>query len=224
MTQIHQKILEPLTAISKTAAQISFLSATSFLVLLSALHFIKPEIDPSWRFISEYEIGDYGWIMVIAFLSSAFSNISLFISIRSQIKSIGGRIGLILLLISAAGLTIAGVFISDPVTASSATTHGNLHSLGGTLGIAGPFAIVIIGWALIRNQNWVSARTWLFCATCLALIGFLVSILSIIYMFPSDGKFGPDVLVGWPNRFAVLTSSLWLMIVAWQAIKLSSKQ
>jgi len=88
MTKIHQKLSEPLTAISKTAAQISFLSATSFLVLLAALHFIKPEIDPSWRFISVYEIGNYGWIMSIAFLSSAFSNISLFISIRSQIKYI----------------------------------------------------------------------------------------------------------------------------------------
>jgi hypothetical protein len=25
---------------------------------------LKPEIDPAWRFISEYSIGHHGWMMV----------------------------------------------------------------------------------------------------------------------------------------------------------------
>lgn len=28
--------------------------------------------------------------------------------------------------------------------------------------------------------------------------------LSIIIMFPDDGTFGPDVTIGWPNRFLLL--------------------
>jgi hypothetical protein len=51
---------KPVTAISQTAARLSLAAAATFLVLLVALHFIKPELDPSWRMISEYEIGDYG--------------------------------------------------------------------------------------------------------------------------------------------------------------------
>jgi hypothetical protein len=35
----------------------------------------------------------------------------------------------------------------------------------------------------------------------------------------SGGKFGPDVLVGWPNRFEIVVYSVWLMVVAWQAIQ-----
>ena len=64
---------KPVTANSRTAARLSFAAAVAFLVLLAALHFIKPELDPSWRMVSEYEIGRYGWVMVLALLSLAFS-------------------------------------------------------------------------------------------------------------------------------------------------------
>ena len=51
---------KPVTTISLTAARLSFGGAATFMVLLTALHFIKPELDPSWRMISEYEIGRHG--------------------------------------------------------------------------------------------------------------------------------------------------------------------
>jgi hypothetical protein len=87
---------KPVTAISATAASLSFTGTISFMVLLTALHLIKPELDPSWHFISEYAIGDYGWVMMLAFLSLAFSCVTLFLTIRSQIRSLGGYIGLAL--------------------------------------------------------------------------------------------------------------------------------
>ena len=140
-------------AISRTAALLAFAGAFTFAVLLVALHFIKPELDPSWHFISEYAIGRYGWVMVLAFLSLAISYVSLFVAIRSQLRTIGGRIGLALLLVSALGLAIAAVFTTDPITVSkdAATTEGKVHNLGGTLGIAQPFAAALIGWKLARN-------------------------------------------------------------------------
>ncbi len=54
---------KPLTAISQRAANVSFAAAAIFLLLLAALHVIKPEFDPSWRFVSEYAIGRHGWII-----------------------------------------------------------------------------------------------------------------------------------------------------------------
>jgi hypothetical protein len=84
----------PVTAISRTAARLSFAGAATFALLLAALHFIKPELDPSWHFISEYAIGEYGWIMVLAFLSLALAYVSLLVAIRSQLRTIAGRIGL----------------------------------------------------------------------------------------------------------------------------------
>jgi len=37
------------------------------------LHVVKSDFDPSWRMISKYEIGRYGWLMVAAFLTLAAS-------------------------------------------------------------------------------------------------------------------------------------------------------
>jgi Protein of unknown function (DUF998) len=65
--------VSPVTKISPTAARLSFAGAATFALLLAALHFIKPELNPSWHFISEYAIGEYGWIMVLAFLSLALT-------------------------------------------------------------------------------------------------------------------------------------------------------
>jgi hypothetical protein len=159
----------PVTAILPTAARQSFAGAATFVVLLAALHFIKPELDPSWHFIREYAIGEYGWIMVLAFLSLALSYVSLFVAIRSQLQTIVGRIGLGLLLVGALGLTIAAIFTTDPITVSenAVTTEGTLHNLGGTLGIAMPFAAAPIGWKLARNPAWSSAKRTLLWATTL---------------------------------------------------------
>jgi hypothetical protein len=210
------------TAISRTAALLSFAGAATFVLLLAALHFVKPELDPSWHFISEYAIGDYGWMMVLAFLSLALSYVSLFVAIRSQLQPIAGRIGLVLLLVSALGLTIAAIFTTDPITVSenAVTTEGTLHNLGGTLGIVTAFAAALTGWKLARNPAWSSAKRPILLATGLALVAFVVSFVSLgIMVSQNDGKFGPDVLVGWPNRFEIVAYSVWLMVVAWQAIQ-----
>jgi hypothetical protein len=196
-------------------------------ILLVALHFIKPGLDPSWHFISEYAIGDHGWIMVLAFLSLAVGYASLFVAIRSQLRTIAGRIGLALLLVSALGLTLAAIFTTDPITVSenAVTTEGTLHNLVGTLGIAMPFAAVLIGWKLARNPAWSSARRPLLWATALALVAFLVSFVSLGVMASrSGGEFGPEVLVGWPNRIETVAYSVWLMVVARQAIRVRSQR
>jgi hypothetical protein len=213
---------KPVTAISRKAALLAFAGAVTFAVLLAALHVIKQELDPSWHFISEYAIGDYGWMMVLAFISLALGYVGLFVAIRSQLRTITGRIGLALLLVSALGLAIAAIFTTDPVTVSedAVTTEGTLHNLGGTLGIAMPFAAALVGWNLARNPAWSSAKRPLLWASGLALVAFVVSFAYLgIMLSQSGGKFGPDVLVGWPNRFEILAYSVWLMTVAWQAVK-----
>jgi hypothetical protein len=222
---IASATVKPATEIARNAARVSFAAAATFVVLLAALHFLKPELDPSWRFISEYAIGDFGWIMVLAFLSLALSTVALYIVIRSEMHTVAGKIGLAFLLISAAGLTIAGIFTTDPITTShdALTMRGNLHSLGGTLGIAVPFAAALISWQLARTPTWSTARQALLWAAGFAVVSFLISFISVMVMLPSDGQFGPDVLVGWPNRLEIVAYSVWLMTVSWHALKLNKQ-
>jgi Protein of unknown function (DUF998) len=211
--------------ISVVSAHLSLWAAALFLVLVAALHIIKPEFDPTWRFISEYAIGRHGWVMVLAFFSLAFSCVTSFFAIRSLITTTGGRVGLALLLVSAVSLVMGGIFVTDPITASKSelTTHGNLHGLAATIGIPGlSIAAVLISRSLVRNLNqspmrrsllWTSRFTWIFLV--------LMYVTMIAMLTQNQGKFGPNVLIGWPNRLLVVAYCAWLIAIAWSALQLA---
>jgi hypothetical protein len=76
-------------ALSGSAARVSVTSATAFLALLALLHLVRPELDPSWRMVSEYAIGSYGWLMVLAFFSLSLSCLSSAVALRSQVGRFG---------------------------------------------------------------------------------------------------------------------------------------
>ena len=210
----------PATAVSsQVAARISLAATAIFVILLATLHVIKPDLDPSWHFISEYAIGAYGWLMMLAFFCLALSCASLFIAIKSQVPTLAGKIGLVLLLITAVGMTIAGLFPTDPITTGreAMTRTGQLHELGALLDLM-PFAAPLISWSLARhNPAWKSARRALAWTAWLPLLGLVVFMGSTMLMLPAYGQFGPEVLVGWPNRFLILTYCTWLAAIAWQA-------
>jgi hypothetical protein len=136
------------------------------------------------------------------------------------VNSIGGRIGIALLLIACVGTVLAALGTTDPITATSdqLTTHGKVHGFGSMLGIPG----FLIGATLItrdlsRNVAWRTERTRLRVMTGLAW----ASIASMaISMGSYDGNFGPDVKVGWPNRMVIVSYCLWVIAAATHAAKL----
>ena len=206
---------KPKVALTWAAARLSLATAVLFLVLLAALHVIKPEHDPSWRFISEYAIGENGWIMVLAFVSLAVSCGALFIAIRSEATR-GGKVGLAFLLAAAVGLLVAAAFTTDPSTASGdeVSTHGAIHGAGAIVGMMSiPVAAALLTHSLRRNPRWSVARCSLIWAAGFVWIGFLVFEASFAILLPGH-ELGPDVPIGWPNRFLILTYSVWLAAVA----------
>ncbi len=208
------------TTRSRTAARLSLFTAALFLVLLAVLHVIKPELDPSWRMVSEYAIGDNGWLMSLAFLSLALSCVSLVIALRWQVPTIGGKIGLGLFLVTALGLTLAGIFKTDPITISPAavTLSGNLHGLGALLGLPTfPIAATLISLSLTRNKAWVASKRAYLWMLGLAWVSLVVFVTAMATMF--KGTFNPTVLIGWPNRLLMVTQCAWMMTVAWQMVR-----
>lgn len=201
---------------TRTAARVSLTAAAAFLVVLAGLHVLKSELDPSWRFISEYAIGRYGWLMVLAFLSLAASCLALFVAVRHDATSAAGKAGLVFLLLSAIGLVIAAVFTADPSTAGpgETTTSGALHGVGTIIGsMSLPLAAAFLTRSLRRNPRWGSARGALLWSALLAWIGFLVFEISFAVMVPGN-DLGPDVRIGWPNRLMIATAAVWLIVVA----------
>lgn len=122
---------------------------------------------------------------------------------------------------------MGGVFITDPLSTpvENMTSSGALHNIGGTLGMAMPFASILITWKLSKNKAWASARRPIIWAAVFAIAGFIISFASLAVMLDqSHGRFGPDVLVGWPNRLEILGYAVWVITIASYAIRIRNAE
>ena len=222
---------KPMTEISLPAARLSIAAVITYQVILIAVIFIRPDLDPSWHTISEWAIGPHGWIMVLAFLISALSYGSLFVAIKSQIRGSWGKAGLGILLICAIGTVGVGVFVTDPMPLTPAkglSTRGALHLIFGSSALVLlPFAALLINLSLaLKNPAWAPARRallWTAGLPLLALTGSLVH-LAVVVMPMGDDAYGPGVPLGWPPRLLLLSYMVWLITLAAQAIRLRSQR
>ncbi|MFN0054540.1 MAG: DUF998 domain-containing protein [Planctomycetales bacterium] len=203
----------PISETARAVACVSFATSALFMFLLVALHLLRPDLDPSWRFISEYELGDYGWVMQVAFFTLSLSCVAFCVAIVSQVRMIAGYIGLALVILAAFGMALAGAFVPDPLN--------NLHEVGAQLDHL-PFGAPLINWSLSRNPAWFPAKRMLRWTAFLPLLGLVLFVGSLIVMLPANGgKPGPTVLAGWPNRVMIVLHCAWLMPVARFAMKLA---
>jgi hypothetical protein len=210
-----------ISAFAANAARISIASGVLFVLLLLSLHLLEPEYDPTWRFISEYEMGRFGWMMVVAFLALALSLASSVVSVFSQVRTVIGYIGLVILGIGAIGFLIAAIFKTDPATTSraAATFSGTMHVVGASLDFT-PVAALLISFSLSRNQAWRPIRKWLFITTAITL----VALAAFMAVLPYNGKVGPGVKAGLFGRFLLLSYLGWLLTVGIHVLKLRKQQ
>lgn len=216
--------------VSLPAAAIAIVSASLAIVALATLHVASPEFSPAWRMISEYGNGHYEWILTLMFVFWGLSALALAFAIRSQARGTVGRIGLALLVV--AGIADIGGGVFD-------INHDPGHSIAGALGIVGfPAAAVLISIALGRNEQWMAARRlvlWMAHLTWISLVLLGVTFVVMVVTFvqvqgslptevPRSVPTGVVALVGWTNRLLMLAYSAWVIVVAWQAIKLRSQK
>src|SRR5579885_2091528 len=108
--------------ISGPAARLAVAAAV---LLLAALHVLSPEFDPSFRVVSEYANGHYGWVLSLMFASWAVSSWSLAVALWSQLNGTGGKV-------AACFLIAAGV--GEGMAAFCDINHP-LHNLAGMIGV-----------------------------------------------------------------------------------------
>lgn len=207
------------SAMSVLAARFAFVSSAVALALLTSLHFLKPELDPSWRMLSEYAIGDFGWVMQAAFIAMALGAVGSFFAVRPYLSTRFGKIGSLFLLATAFGLTMAAFFTVDPITTpvEESTVEGIFHGLAAAIGMPSlPIAAFLVGRELLASRAWVAARRPILVAANLPWISVVLmfTVLGIGFL-QNEWKFGSDVLIGWPNRFLMLTYATWFMTIAY---------
>jgi hypothetical protein len=204
-------------------ASISF--AAVFLIILILLHFLKRELDPSWRMISEYEIGRFGWMMRLAFFSWGASVLGLLITMWPYLQPISGTISRWWFALIVIVLFGAGVFKTDPITEDTKNWVNTIHKICGTIVILTfPIAATLAVRSLLHNPLWSTYQGLLIFGIVLAWIGVVIYFATIIISRIKDPKAGeaghPPVYMGWPNRFNVVTYIIWIIIVAGIALQL----
>lgn len=178
-----------------SAARLAIGAAAAVLLLLAGLHALSPEFDPSWRVVSEYANGRYGWVLSLMFASWAGSSWALAAAVRPQLdRTIGGKIALGLLIAAGVGQAMAAVFdINHP-----------LHELAGMIGVLSlPIAAMLISARLVRSL-WSANLTW---------ISLVLLVAALICMTRWHSRIH---LIGWANRLMVMVDCVWVLAVARQ--------
>ena len=218
---------------SQVAGPAAWLAITTTFVtilLLAALHVLSPEFSPSWRVISEYALGRYGWVLSLMFLSWGINSWALVVTIWPEVHTHAGKVGLWFLIITGIGEAMASVFD---------VTHEVGHGIAGVLGVIGfPIAALLLSVALGRNESWRTARRPLLWLANLSWISVVLLVLTLAIMTMQMTRLNgghlpqhaprslpPGVLAldGWADRLIVLSNCAWVLVAAWHAIQLRRK-
>jgi Protein of unknown function (DUF998) len=220
--------------ISARAARLSIAAAITVLVLLAALHVLSPEFDPSWRMVSEYANGRYGWVLALMFACWAVSTWALAFTIWPWLRTRAGKIGLAFLIGAGLGEAMASFFDIN---------YQSLHDMAGFIGVLClPVAAMLISLPLGRVQQWAAARKRLVWTANLTWISVVLMFASLMLLFvtytraggriPADGKSlpigavlprGAIAVVGYANRFLIVVYCAWAIVVAARVLKIRNQ-
>lgn len=195
-------------------ANLTIISSVLSLLCLLVLHFINPQLQPSWRMVSEYALGKQKWLLTSFFLLWGLSSILLAALLWNLVDGTWPTVGVILLFLSGAGEIMGGLF----------DVKHKLHGAAFGLGIPTlPAAALILSYNLSADSTviLVAHSTW---------ISVVLMALSMMLLFSGFKKaglpMGPNVtppeklpagvigISGYANRLLILVYISWLMVIA----------
>jgi len=179
------------TRVATVFRRIVLICVAYYVTVLLALHFLEPEYDPRYQFMSDYAWGAHGWLMTTTFFVLGLALVTVAVGVRGLHQSPrSARIGFGLLTIAAPFICLAGVFRGFP-----------LHEVAGAVGIPSlVMAALILSWSFRKAAGWQSIHL----ATFLIAVGMLAALVSMIL----------DIgMPGLQQRVLLSLLLLWLSIV-----------
>jgi Protein of unknown function (DUF998) len=216
----------------QTTARITIGFIVVFFLVLAVLHFLEPEYNAEGHLISEYELGQYGWLMSLAFFSLAGASLAICIAIKGDLQGLGGRIGKWWLFLIAIAYLGAGLFYPDDSTGGlglpldpaewkrgtvAPTLNASLHGLAGVIVIASsPIVFSLLQRNLAKNPEWAANIRTIRCATVAAWMGFLLFplTLTLYNLAQQPGGFDFRTIVSIVNRIMILAYAAWMAVIA----------
>jgi hypothetical membrane protein len=159
------------------------------------------------------------------FAAWGVSSLALAYYLRPQLKTRGGKIGLVLLAIAGVGQLLAAVFdINHP-----------LHDVVGNIAIPSfAVAALLIGKSLSKTAPWSTVKKPLMLLTHFTWVSVVLLVISFVVLISTYMQSGGDTsagtkittlpdgviaVVGWTNRLLVIVFAAWTAAVAWWAIR-----
>jgi hypothetical membrane protein len=174
-----------------TLRKIVLMCAAYYMLVGIALHFLEPEYDPRFQFMSDYAWGAYGWLMTTTFFVLGLAVLTVAIGVRDVHQSSrSARVGFGLLVIGAVFVCLAGIFRGFP-----------LHDIASAVAIP---SLVLA--AVILSSSFRTAAGWqaIYPAAFLISIGMFSAVVS---MFADIG------MPGLQQRAFLFLLLLWLCLV-----------
>lgn len=151
-------ITAPALGRKPVAAQLALTFAITFVVLIAALHAVRPDLTLRAHVLSEYALGPTGWLMALAFFALSASLAALLVALWQRLSGWHGVVGRIALAMAALGAAMGGLFPMDPIGTppEQASTTAQLHNLAFMLGGPGTLAAITFGTRLPtpRTSPW----------------------------------------------------------------------
>jgi hypothetical membrane protein len=184
--------------IARITERIVLLCAAYFVIILIVLHILEPEFDPRFRFMSEYALGDYGWLMTTTFFALGLAPLVAAIGLQNVYQwSRTSRIGLGLLVVAAIFIWLAGIF-RDSIP----------HLLAGVVAFPSMvMAVLLLSWSFRRATGWQT----IYRMTLLIALGMLAMLFLMV------GDLG---MPGLQQRVFIFLFLLWLSIVVHKSVRL----
>ena len=175
----------------------------AFILALTALHVLEPDLSVVDEYLSVYALSDYGWLSRAADLAMGIGIVAIALGLR-KILAPGKRVtaSWALILVAGLGFIVSGSFDTDPTNTAEATTSGAIHDLGGYISM---LSLMTATWLLrgvfkrdTRNHPLARTQHWFAILMTAALLAFVVS----------------EPILGLTQRALVITVAAWLIVLA----------
>ncbi|MCG8458788.1 MAG: DUF998 domain-containing protein [Holophagales bacterium] len=176
-----------------------------FLFVLFLMHFVHPEIGFTNRFLSEYALGEHGWLLNVAFTGNLLGSVAFLAAIYQAYPPPHRSIAALACYGVATLAILTNFFPTDP-NGVAVSFSGHIHNLGGFLGGLAALVFFVIHSQRLHSFGLLQGRY-----RALVWLAILAPILFIVVLVAAARE---SEMIGIIQRVYVLAVMLWLILAA----------
>jgi hypothetical protein len=186
----------------RVLAVLTIVGVADYLLIVAALHFLRPDVNVVVEAISNYGVGPYSSLLIAAVLGSAVAALALTLGLYlGMVPPARSYVGLFFLGLYGVSRLLESLFPIDVGT--EATLVGTIHNILGQLAFFGfPLAVILLSLSMGKDEQWRSFRR------PALVVSFAVVLTDVLTIVGSNiGLFGVT------QRLATVTAMLWMLLV-----------